>query len=130
MNGIPREKWNPIHWKKYINIQKTCYETLNALIDEYKYNIELIMLEDTGLTDNAALRFLDHSIDFIHIDGDHSYEAVTSDCNSYFKKMKKNGVMYFDDWQWDSTKKAIIDFANVNKLKLNVVNNNKVYIIC
>lgn len=129
MNGILKKDWNKKDWDKYINIQKYCYDTLNKLINKYNYNITLIQLEDTGLTDNAAHHFQNNSIDFIHIDGDHSYIAVTSDLESYFCKMKKNGIMWFDDWAWTETKKAITDFCKKNKKNINIINQNKCYII-
>ena len=130
MNGITHDKYNNENWEKYIGIQKFCYENLCNIIKEYKYNIKLIKLEDTGLMDHAADDFQDSSIDFIHIDGDHSYEAVTSDCLNYFPKMKKDGIIFFDDWAWPQTKKAIIDFTKKKELLINVINGNKCYVIC
>tara|TARA_A100001035_G_scaffold87523_1_gene68090 strand:- start:376 stop:1023 length:648 start_codon:yes stop_codon:yes gene_type:complete len=129
MNGIFKDKWDKNDWDKYINIQKQNYDTLNEVINKYNYNITLIKLEDTGLTDNAAHHFQDNSIDFIHIDGDHSYIAVTSDLESYFPKIKKNGIMWFDDWKWPETKKAITEFSEKHNLDINVINENKCYVI-
>lgn len=37
-------------------------------------------------------------IDLIHIDGDHSYEAVLADCEAWLPKVKKGGYACFDDW--------------------------------
>lgn len=129
MNGIEEHLWNKNHWQEYINIQRSCYETLCKIIETYNYNIKLIKLEEKGI-ETVYDNFEENSIDFIHIDGDHSYKSVTADCKTYLKKMKKGGVMLFDDWNWSETKKAITDFSKSNNLNVNVINNNKCYIIC
>lgn len=47
--------------------------------------------------------FYNESVDFIYIDGDHSYEGVRADINNYTKKLKKGnsfigGHDYIDAW--------------------------------
>lgn len=42
-------------------------------------------------------RFEDNSIDFIFIDGDHTYDAVKKDFSMYFSKVKLNGLIFFHD---------------------------------
>lgn len=42
-------------------------------------------------------QFEDNSIDLIHIDGFHSYEAVLNDYETWKPKMDNNGVMLFHD---------------------------------
>jgi hypothetical protein len=37
-------------------------------------------------------------IDLIHIDGDHSYEAVTLDCELWLPKVVPGGYACFDDY--------------------------------
>lgn len=45
----------------------------------------------------AAKTYEDDSIDFIMIDGEHSYEAVKADIQAWLPKMKNGGVMTGDD---------------------------------
>jgi len=53
-------------------------------------------------SDDAVSLFEDGSIDFLLIDGDHSYEAVKKDITNYLPKMKKGGVIVGDDaWSPD-----------------------------
>ena len=50
------------------------------------------------MTSNAAVhQYEDASIDFLMIDGDHSYEAVKQDITNYLPKMRSGGLMVLDD---------------------------------
>jgi predicted O-methyltransferase YrrM len=53
------------------------------------------LIESTS--DTAFTRYADKSIDFLMIDGDHSYEAVKRDIQNFLPKMKVGGVMTGDD---------------------------------
>lgn len=61
------------------------------------------------------------SVDYLMIDGDHSYEGVTSDINNYFYKIRPGGYICGDDYNvFASTTKAVNDFFNgCNKLTKN-----------
>ena len=48
--------------------------------------------------DEAASRFSEKSIDLIHIDGLHTYEAVRNDFEIWKDKLKENGTIMFHDW--------------------------------
>lgn len=46
---------------------------------------------------NVSTLFLNESIDFIFIDGDHNYEAVKKDYEFYYPKIKNGGLIFFHD---------------------------------
>ena len=79
--------------------------------------------------DKAVKNFSDHSIDILHIDGYHTYEAVSNDFNRWYDKVKNNGIILFHDTHekredfgvykfWDElkTKHDTIEFSHSHGL--------------
>lgn len=59
---------------------------------------------------NVADSFKDKSIDFIYIDGDHSYGSVKKDLELYLSKVKKGGVIAGHDYtkhRWPGVVQAV-----------------------
>lgn len=64
----------------------------------------------------AASEFEDGSLDFVYIDGDHTYESVKQDLDLYERIVKPGGVLTGDDYGdpgwWDNgVTKAVDEFA-------------------
>jgi hypothetical protein len=57
----------------------------------------------------GATRFSDKSVDFIMLDGDHSYEAVKADIAAWRSKMKDGGTMSGDDFTWPGVRQAVTE---------------------
>ncbi len=68
---------------------------------------------------NAASEFEDSSFDWVYIDGDHSYEAVLADLESYAPKVKPGGWLLGDDFLWGGeslpVKRAVEEFVATGK---------------
>lgn len=67
---------------------------------------------------DAAKSFRDGEVDLIYIDGNHTYEGVTKDLQSWWSKMnQENGIMCGDDWEWVSVYTACNDFFKSKGVK-------------
>ena len=58
------------------------------------------------------------NLDFLYIDGNHEYEAVKRDLELYSSFVKKGGIIAGHDIQGEGVSKAVLEFANKNKLTL------------
>ena len=105
-------------------------ESVRKLLQQYSQNIKLI----AGDT-NKVLKEIDlQKIDFVFLDGGHSYETVINDLTILYEIMKdKKKVILCDDYGKESyiaeVEKAINDFIKKNNLKLNLIENRFAEII-
>ena len=116
--------------QKFSNPLKTIYynfikkENLNSKIsvqnflNKFSQNIELIEGDTRVTLEKVPLS----EIDFVFLDGGHSYDTVLSDLQKLYDNMKNNSRIVCDDFagitKIESVEKAIKDFANNNKIKL------------
>lgn len=69
----------------------------------------------------ASALFLDRSVDFCFIDGEHTVEAVSNDLRAWFPKIKIGGILAGDDYYWGEVRLALDYFCKVNGLNYRVV---------
>ena len=116
--------------QKFSNPLKTLYynfikkENLNSKISvqnflkKFSQNIELIEGDTRVTLEKVPLS----EIDFVFLDGGHSYDTVLSDLQKLYENMKNNSKIVCDDFagitKIESVEKAIKDFANSKKIKL------------
>lgn len=85
------------------------YETVIEKMKSYSDRFTLIR----DFSDNVFDKFADESLDFIFIDGLHTYEQVKKDCQNYYSKIKPGGIFAGHDFEVISgVKKAVTEFAN------------------
>ena len=99
-------------------------ESVNKLLKKYSSNIKLI----AGDTNKVLKKINLQNIDFVFLDGGHSYQTVTSDLYILYESMRgKNKVILCDDYGEASfiqeVKNAIDDFSNKNNIKINTIEN-------
>lgn len=81
--------------------------------ESFKDKIQLI----EKFSVDAVEDIKDDSLDFIFIDGDHSYEAVKLELNSYYSKIKTGGVFAGHDFElFDGVSKAVYEFMEENNI--------------
>jgi predicted O-methyltransferase YrrM len=59
----------------------------------------------------ASALYKDGSIDFLLIDGDHSYDAVYKDITNFLPKMRSGGLIVGDDAYDPEIQRALADAA-------------------
>ncbi len=116
--------------QKFSNPLKTIYynfikkENLNSKISvqnflkKFSKNIDLIEGDTRVTLEKVPLS----EIDFVFLDGGHSYDTVLSDLQKLYDNLKNNSKIVCDDFagitKIESVENAIKDFANNNKIKL------------
>lgn len=65
----------------------------------------------------AVKKFKDEDLDFVYIDGEHSYEGVTRDVFAWYPKVKKGGIISGHDFTTPNVQKAVINFCKSNQIK-------------
>ena len=57
----------------------------------------------------AAATYQDGSLDFVFIDGQHTYEAVCEDIDAWLSKVKPGGVLAGHDHRYPPVAKAVAE---------------------
>ena len=105
-------------------------ESVSKLLKKYSSNIKLVAGDTNKVLKEISLQ----SIDFVFLDGGHSYQTVINDLTILYENMKdKKKVILCDDYGKESyipeVEKAINDFTKRNNLKLNLIENRFAEII-
>lgn len=93
---------------------------INNLNKQEKQKINIIK----GHSNVEVLKLNDDFFDIIYIDGNHEPEYVLEDAVLCFRKLKKDGILIFDDYGWggpEMVEKAIDAFINVYKKRIQVL---------
>ena len=68
-------------------------------------------------SNDAVSEFEEGSLDFVLLDGDHSYDGIMQDLINYSPKIKKNGYIFVHDCHLECVRNAMHDFRNKQKLR-------------
>jgi hypothetical protein len=100
------EGMNPDHFKYWgtVNLEGVMKKFIEKMHNNDLDSFYEIMRISSS---EAYLKFDNESIDFIHIDGNHSEQSAIFDVVHWLPKVKKKGIICFDDAWWKSTQPAI-----------------------
>ncbi len=108
--------------------QQQMDEFYEITMKNFKNHFDRIVLhKDTAK--NCVSLFEDQSLDYIFIDGDHSYTGVLTDMRNYYSKVKNGGIFSGHDINLNEVRHAIIQFREENAInnQISVVENNAWY---
>lgn len=71
------------------------FKTVNDIKNKYYPNLKINLIRKKF--DEALSLFEDNSIDILHVDGLHTYEAVKNDFENWIPKVKEGGIILFHD---------------------------------
>lgn len=78
------------------SMEKSLIGSLDIIKENTKNNKDrFIFINDYSF--NVANNFEDEKVDFLFIDGDHTYPAVEKDYNLYYSKVKHGGLIFLHD---------------------------------
>lgn len=101
----------------------------NGDLSKAKINAHKLINEDERVVwieefSSKAADNIPNNLDFVYIDGNHSYDFVKRDIEVYYNKLKCGGVLAGHDIEngyckeHDGIVKAVMEFALINNLKL------------
>jgi predicted O-methyltransferase YrrM len=100
-------------YPEYKSQQASIYETFTKNIENSGVKDKIIV--NRGYSSSEIPKLQDDFFDIIYIDGNHEPEYVLEDAVLSFRKLKKGGIMIFDDYGWggpDLTKRGIDGFLS------------------
>lgn len=93
---------------------------------------QIEIFRDTSI--DGMNKIKDNALDWVYIDGNHTYDFVKGDLNEAWKKVKVNGFITGDDYGlegwWDNgVTKAVDEFIEIRKNELNLISIEKTQFI-
>jgi hypothetical protein len=100
--------WGPVTQQMVDNWREYAMTLLNPYMDK------ISILEMDSIS--AASHIPDQSLDYIFIDGDHSYQSVIRDLDNYWNKVKTGGIFAGHDWNLPEVNQAVNEFRQKNNI--------------
>jgi len=110
-------------FQDYKNIKGIAIKRLNR----YKNKTKFVYL--TSKQAFPQMNNLSHGFDFVYLDANHSYEFVKYEIENYWTLINNGGILGGHDFEYYEVAKAVIEFAEKNKLKVITKSKNGEWII-
>ena len=112
-------------WKAYTDILGEPYSMSEQQQEMHKFTAQHL-IKYSGMKDKAVIiekdsveaskEIADASLDFIFLDAYLDYESTTRDLDTWYPKVKTNGLFTGHDWHSQAVQKAVQDFRNKNNI--------------
>lgn len=94
------------------------YEKVRSRLGSHP-NVQLIREYSTS----AAAQFEENALDWVYIDGNHTYDHVKADLEHYYPKVRCGGYLIGDDYDWGEerefpVRRAVDEFLKVHGLDI------------
>lgn len=115
----------------YENYDEYIGEQQDINYHHFLYNINLIgerkekIKVFRGFSNTEVPKMPDNFFDIIYIDANHLKEFVLEDAVLAFRKLKKDGVMIFDDYPNPETKMGIDAFLSIYESRITIIGYNE-----
>jgi hypothetical protein len=114
--------WDGSDWNQYR--QNLMKKTAQEKMIPYKSKVEFLHISSQEFVRTIE----DESLDFVFIDGDHSYEAALKDFENYYPKIKNGGIFAGHDIQLNSIHTALTHFLKERYDQVSIVSNSAWYL--
>lgn len=91
-----------------MNFMKTAQANLTTYQDRFEFILES--------SDDAAAKIEDGSLNFVLIDGFHTYEQTKLDLTNYYPKLKDGGLMWVHDYNNEEVGRAVMEWRRENRI--------------
>lgn len=134
VNGLPLEKFWLVDcwgdWSSQPGVEESLgikedsdfWERLYTQVQErfaHYPNVEIVRLWS-----HEAAKQLPNDLDFVYIDGNHSYEGVAADLRLWVPKVREGGWVMGDDWNTTGVMKAVPEFVGEYNYSLQIAEAN------
>ena len=99
-----------LYFKYILKLNPNSIEAVKYLLNKFTNTIKLYR----GYSDKILLKLEIKNIDFVFLDGGHSYDTVKKDLSILITKLKKNSIIICDDYniQHYGVRKAVDEIKN------------------
>ena len=97
----------PVQNRDYCQMIKSASE-----INTFGFENRIVKTGKNSL--EAVKDFSDESMDYVYIDGDHTYRAALNDMKAWYPKVKKGGILGGHDVAMEQVSAALDDFIKLN----------------
>ena len=106
---------NPLKWlyfKLILRMDPNSQECVEYLLKKFKNSVKILKGYSKDVLKNIDLK----KIDFVFLDGGHSYQTVKDDLNILTSNLKENAIILCDDYNVShyGVKKAVDEIKNIH----------------